>query len=169
MDATTKYTAENLLKQPTSTLLDILSFTKPGTESYKEGVRELWCRDDDPFEAARSHRNKLIKQACDFYDDLVRSLRDHADLISGPLIDVGAATSIRHDDIIGKGDPQRRRILNDFARGASIEVMMEMIRDAGGEREMESKEACLEHDARFATKVIDRMMDLLKEEAVTKN
>jgi hypothetical protein len=64
------------LKEPTSILLGVLCFTKPGTESYREIVEELFRRDRDPqtggyvLLAATEHRDKLIKEAHEFRSSL---------------------------------------------------------------------------------------------------
>jgi hypothetical protein len=68
---TTKCTTE-LLKKPTSDLLEILSVCcKPGSESYREIVKELFRRDVTELggvvlDMADEHRDRLFREAYDF-------------------------------------------------------------------------------------------------------
>jgi hypothetical protein len=67
---------EMLEQESISTLLDILLFTKPGTESHRDIVKELWDRymdpdapsDFDALDAVDEYRDKLFRQACHFHN-----------------------------------------------------------------------------------------------------
>jgi len=61
----------NLSEKPTSTLLDLLWFTSPDTEPYRDIVKELWHRDGAEggggvLDAADEYRDRLFRDAYDF-------------------------------------------------------------------------------------------------------
>ena len=56
-----------MLNEPTSTLLGLLWFTKPGTESYRDIVKELLRRDGNIHETADAW---VFRQAYNFRREL---------------------------------------------------------------------------------------------------
>jgi hypothetical protein len=63
--------AEMLEQEPISTLLGMLYFTKPDTESYRDIVKELFRRDVTKLggvvlDAADEYRDRLFREAYDF-------------------------------------------------------------------------------------------------------
>jgi hypothetical protein len=100
-------TTEMLEQKPTSTLLEILSICcKPGSESYRQIVKELWRRDRDPYTggyvlfAANQHRDELIKQAHEFRSSLKlewdRITRSDLVVVRDPVInDVELANEVK--------------------------------------------------------------------------
>jgi hypothetical protein len=67
--ATRKAPALNF-KMTTWSLVNVAYYTKPGTDTFEEIVKELESRDDFP-EVVDNYHVELLRQADDFYKGLV--------------------------------------------------------------------------------------------------